>query len=67
LAHCRANAFHGGESPDEADFLMYGVLKSRLMSSSFSKFVDDEMSRPMADWLAKMDGLCRFEQREYIA
>jgi hypothetical protein len=63
----RKNPYHGGESPDEADFLMFGVLKSRVMSSSFNRFLEDEMSRQMADWFAKMDGICRYEQREYSA
>lgn len=63
----RKNPFHGGDSPDEADFFMFGILKSRIISSSFSKFIEEQMPIHMADWMAKMDGLCRYEQRSYIA
>jgi hypothetical protein len=37
-------SFHGGDSPDDADFEMYAVLKSKYNSKTFQRFLEKKLS-----------------------
>lgn len=58
--------YYGGDKPDEADFMLFGVLKSRTMCPSFNRFLEDEMPRQLSKWYDRMNGHCSYTEREYM-
>lgn len=61
----QSNKFHGGDMPDEADFTVYGILKSKTGSESFTSFLKREASPKFLHWLRLMDTKCKYQEYNY--
>mmetsp|Transcript_13061 Transcript_13061/g.14999 ORF Transcript_13061/g.14999 Transcript_13061/m.14999 type:complete len:362 (+) Transcript_13061:670-1755(+) len=58
--------FHGGEQPDEADFEMFAIIKAKLNSQYFEKFLENKGPDRVYRWLLRMQMNCRFEPGRMI-
>jgi len=57
--------YHGGDVPDDCDFYMYGLLKSKMNARTFENFVKKEGGYTVEKWIIKMSLLCKYENRYY--
>jgi hypothetical protein len=60
------NKFHGGDTPDDCDFHVFGVLKAKFGARTFERFVEKECGRSIDKWLIRMNMLCKYEERFFI-
>ena len=61
----KGKKYHGGDIPDDADFYMYGLLKSKTNARTFENFIHKEGGITIEKWLIKMSVLCKYEDRFY--
>lgn len=54
--------FHGGKSPDEADFALYALLKTKHNSISFKRFLENEIPRNAYSWFIRMQVNCKYDE-----
>lgn len=57
--------YHGGTQPDDADFTVYGMIKSKTGSESFTSFLKREAPPKFNEWLRLMDIKCKYQDRNY--
>jgi len=53
--------FHGGEDPDEADFEMYALIKSKYNSRSFRRLIENESADKFYRWFVRMQVKCAYD------
>jgi hypothetical protein len=53
--------FHGGTEPDEADFAVYAVIKTKYNSSSFRRFLEKSCPDKAYTWFIRMQIACKYE------
>lgn len=53
--------YHGGEFPDEADFALYALIKTKYNSNSFQKFIENQIPRKAYSWFVRMQINCKYE------
>jgi len=58
--------YHGGESPDEADFALYAVIKAKYNSMSFQKFIENKIPRKVFSWFIRMQVNCKYEKNRFL-
>lgn len=59
-------SYHGGESPDEADFALYALLKTKHNSTSFQKFLENKISNKAYGWFVRMQMNCKYEKERFM-
>ena len=58
--------FHGGDTPDEADFALYSLIKTKYNSISFQKFLENKIPRKAYNWFIRMQMNCKYEHDRFI-
>jgi len=58
--------YHGGESPDEADFALYALLKTKHNSTSFQKFIENQIPSKAYSWFVRMQMNCKYEKERFM-
>eukprot|EP01016_Furgasonia_blochmanni_P039905 TRINITY_DN5022_c0_g1_i1.p1 TRINITY_DN5022_c0_g1~~TRINITY_DN5022_c0_g1_i1.p1 ORF type:complete len:136 (+),score=21.78 TRINITY_DN5022_c0_g1_i1:65-472(+) len=57
------NGFHGGAEPDEADFAMFALLKTKANSRSFQRFIENKFPDAVWRWFIRMQMRCVYEEQ----
>jgi len=58
-------SFHGGKEPDEADFAVFAVIKTKYNSRSFQIFLERDCPDKVYTWLVRMQLLCKYDPERW--
>ncbi|KAM3137848.1 hypothetical protein pb186bvf_010091 [Paramecium bursaria] len=58
--------FHGGQTPDEADFELFGIILARYNSISFKRYVENKCPYKFYQWFIRMQSKCQYDPDRYF-
>jgi len=58
--------FHGGNEPDEADFSVFAVIKTKYNSRSFQRFLERDCPVKVEKWFIRMQIKCKYDPNRVL-